>query len=223
MKMMRNFMFRFSDVVVFGTRHKLNDEKTDVVVFGTKHKLNDEKTDVVVFGTKHKLNDEKTDVVVFGTKHKLNDEKTDVVVFGTKHKLNDEKTDVVVFGTKHKLPLMKDIRITIGEVNFKLSSNVRILGVVFDSSLCMTNHISSICRTAYMHLHNISRIRRYPTIDATKLLVHAFVMSRLDYGNELLASLPLVHLNKLQRIQNMAARMITFTSCRDHINPILEK
>ena len=124
-----------TDVVVFGTKHKLNDEKTDVVVFGTKHKLNDKKTDVVVFGTKHKLNDEKTDVVVFGTKHKLTDEKTDVVVFGTKHKLNDEKTDVVVFGTKHKLPQMKDIRITIGAATLNASSNVRNLGVVFDSSL----------------------------------------------------------------------------------------
>ena len=133
-------------------------------------KLNDGKTDVVMFGTKHKLNDDKTDVVVFGTKHKLNDEKTDVVVFGTKHKLNDEKTDVVVFGTKHKLPLMKDIRITIRTTTLNASSNVRNLGVVLDSSLCMTNYISATtCRTAYMYLQNISRIRRYLTIYATKL------------------------------------------------------
>ena len=84
----------------------------------------------------------------------------------------------------------------------------------------MTNHISSICRTAYIHLHNI---RRYLTIDATKLLVHAFVMSRLDYWNALIAGLPLEHLNKLQRIQNMAARIITFPSRRDHITPILKE
>ncbi|KAI0240921.1 hypothetical protein LSAT2_004822 [Lamellibrachia satsuma] len=60
-------------------------------------------------------------------------------------KLNDEKTDVVVFSTKHKLPLMKDIRITIGTTTLNASSNVRNLGVVFDSSLCMTNHISATC------------------------------------------------------------------------------
>ena len=34
-------------------------------------------------------------------------------------KLNDEKTDFVVFGTKHKLPLMKNIRVTIGEETLK--------------------------------------------------------------------------------------------------------
>ena len=108
--------------------------------------------------------------------------------------LNDEKTDVVVFGTKHKLPLMKDIRIIIGEATFNISSNVRNLDVILYSSLCMTNHISAICQTAFMHLHNISRIRRYLTIDATNLLVHAFVMSRLYYGNALFAGLPLEHL-----------------------------
>ena len=138
-------------------------------------------------------------------------------------KLNDQKTDVVVFGTKHKLPVMKDIRITVGGSTLSPSSHVRNLGVIFDSTLTMTNHISTICRTAYMHLHNISRIRRYLTPEATKSLVHAFIMSRLDYGNALLAGLPLEHLKKLQRIQNIAARIITFTPRRDHITPILKQ
>ena len=139
-------------------------------------------------------------------------------------KLNDQKTDVVVFGTKHKLPVMKDIRITVGGSTLRPSSHVRNLGVIFDSTLTiMTNHISTICRTAYMHLHNISRIRRYLTPEATKSLVHAFIMSRLDYGNALLAGLPLEHLKKLQRIQKIAARIISFTPRRDHITPILKQ
>ena len=138
-------------------------------------------------------------------------------------KLNDQKTDVGVFGTKHKWPVMKDIRITVGGSTLSPSSHVRNLGVIFDSTLTMTNHISTICRTAYMHLHNISRIRRYLTPEATKSLVHAFIMSRLDYGNALLAGLPLEHLKELQRIQNIAARIITFTPRRDHITPILKQ
>ena len=77
-------------------------------------------------------------------------------------KLNDQKTDVVVFGTKHKLPVMKDIRITVGGSTLSPSSHVRNIGVIFDSMLTMTNHICTICRTAYMHLHNISRIRPLP-------------------------------------------------------------
>ncbi|KAK2187123.1 hypothetical protein NP493_179g05008 [Ridgeia piscesae] len=136
--------------------------------------------------------------------------------------INEHKTDVIVFGTKQKLPTLKDFRITVGDTTRIPSSSVRNLGVVFDSSLSMTSHISTICRTAYMHLHNISHIRRYLTIDATKALVHAFVTSRLDYGNALLIGLPRDQINKLQRIQNMAARVITFTPRRDHITPVLK-
>ena len=95
-------------------------------------------------------------------------------------KLNDQKTDVVVFGTKHKLPVMKDIRITVGGSTLSPSSHVRNLGVIFDSTLTMTNHISTICRAAYMHLHNISRIRRYLTPEATKSLVHAFILVEMN-------------------------------------------
>ena len=137
-------------------------------------------------------------------------------------KLNDHKTDVIVFGAKQKFPTLKDFCITVGYTTRIPSSSVRNLGVVFDSSLSMTSHISTICRTAYMHLHNISHIRRYLTLDATKALVHAFVTSSLDYGNTLLIGLPRDQINKFLRIQNMAARVITFTPRRDHITPVLK-
>ena len=137
-------------------------------------------------------------------------------------KLNDHKTDVIVLGTKQKLPTLKDFRISVGDTTRIPSTSVRNLGVVFDSSLIMTSHISTICRTAYMHLHNISHIRRHLTIDATNGLVHAFVTSGLNYGNALLIGLSRDQMNKLQRFQNMAARVITFTPRRDHITPVLK-
>ena len=86
----------------------------------------------------------------------------------------------------------------------------------------MTSHISTIWRTAYMHLHNISHIKRYITIDATKALVHAFATSRFDYGNVQLIGLSHDQMNKLQQIRNMATRVITFTSRRGHITPIVK-
>ena len=115
-------------------------------------------------------------------------------------KLNDHNTDVIVFGTKKKLPTQKNFRITVGDTTRIPLSSVRNLGVVFDSSFSMTSHTSTISRTAYMHLHNISHIRRCLTLDATKALVLAFVTSRLDYGNALLIGLPRDQINKLQRI-----------------------
>ncbi len=55
--------------------------------------------------------------------------------------------------------------------------------------------------------------------DAEKL-VHAFMTSRLDYCNALLGGCPASSINKLQIVQNAAARVLTRTRKYDHITPI---
>ena len=52
-------------------------------------------------------------------------------------------------------------------------------------------------------------------------LIQAFVISKLDCGNALLSGVSTNLLRKLQRVQNMAARVITFTPRREHISPVL--
>ena len=48
------------------------------------------------------------------------------------------------------------------------------------------------------------------------------VISRLDYCNSVLYGIPKYQRDKLQRIQNIAARMITGTRSTDQISPILK-
>ncbi len=57
--------------------------------------------------------------------------------------------------------------------------------------------------------------------DAEKL-VHAFMTSRLDYCNALLGGCPASSTNKLQIVQNAAARVLTTSRKYDHITPILQ-
>ena len=47
-------------------------------------------------------------------------------------------------------------------------------------------HVSKVCSKALRDLYSIRPIRKYLSEDATKVLVHAFVTSRLDYCNYLL-------------------------------------
>ncbi len=57
--------------------------------------------------------------------------------------------------------------------------------------------------------------------DAEKL-VHAFMTSRLDYCNALLDGCPASSINKLQIVQNAAARVLTRSRKYDHITPMLQ-
>ena len=70
-------------------------------------------------------------------------------------------------------------------------------------------------------LYNIGRIRCYLSKSAAEQLVHAFITSKLDYCNALLCCVPSLLTQKLQRIQNAAARIITRTSRLAHITPVL--
>ena len=64
-------------------------------------------------------------------------------------------------------------------------------------------------------------IRRAVPNDLLRTLLHAFVSSRLDYCNSLLYGLPKCELNKLQAVQNAAARLVGGLSRYDHITPIM--
>ena len=54
-----------------------------------------------------------------------------------------------------------------------------------------------------------------------EMIIHAFISSRLDYCNALFTCLNQTSLNRLQTVQNAAARLLTRNNKRSHITPIL--
>ena len=91
-----------------------------------------------------------------------------------------------------------------------------------DSQLTFETHIKSLCQKSFFHLRNISKIRKMLSQSAAEKLVHAFVSSRLDYCNALLIGISGCCLQKLQYIQNSAARILMRVRKFDHITPILK-
>ena len=85
----------------------------------------------------------------------------------------------------------------------------------------MKHHISTVVRACFFHLRRLKSIRRILGADVTSGLVSAFVTTRMDYCNSILAALPQSSIDPLQRVQNAAARLITGTGTREHITPAL--
>ena len=111
--------------------------------------------------------------------------------------------------------------ICLNGTNIKLSQNVRNLGVTLDQTLSFQQHILNVCRTCYLELRTISTIRHYLSEEATKTLICAFVLSRLDYYNALLSGSTKHLLDRLQKVQNNAARLIYRSPKFNHVTPLL--
>ena len=109
----------------------------------------------------------------------------------------------------------------LGNLNIANNTAVKNLGVIIDAELNFDAHIKQVTKTAFYHLRNIARIRDFLSLDDAKTLIHAFVFSRLDYCNTLFSGLPKKTTDRLQLVQNAAARVLTKTKMREHITPIL--
>ena len=144
-------------------------------------------------------------------------------MLSNKLKLNDEKTEAMLVGSRQAINLTDAESIQIGGKNILLNPHVKNLGVFLDNTLSMEQHISHLCRSAYLAMRQIASIRRYLTEKNTVQLVCSFVLSRLDYCNATLAGLPATHIARLQRIQNNAARLVLKKSKRQHVTPLLKQ
>ncbi len=89
-----------------------------------------------------------------------------------------------------------------------------------NGKLSFENHISHVTKTAFFHLRNIAKLRNMLSVSDAEKLVHAFMTSRLDYCNALLGGCPASSINKLQIVQNAAARDLTRSRKYDHITPV---
>jgi hypothetical protein len=137
-------------------------------------------------------------------------------------KMNNDKTEVMPVGTEAKLKYISQTSsLTLSGSTVSFSYKVRNLGIYLDSSLSMDHHINFLCRSVFLELRRIGHLRRHLSVEATKKLVSSFVLSRLDYCNSLLAGLPENKLDRLQRVQNNAARLVLGKRGRDHAKPLL--
>ena len=138
-------------------------------------------------------------------------------------KLNDKKTEFMLFGSHQQFSKINIDCIHIGDSSIASASQARNLGAIFDSSMTMKPHISNVIRSSAFQLRNINRIHKYHNRVATEQIIHSFITSLLDNNNALLYGLPANQLYHLQKIQNTAARIVTFSRKSCHITPILKE
>jgi hypothetical protein len=136
-------------------------------------------------------------------------------------KLNEQKTEFIIFGTQNNIDKVSEWSVSVGDSEVLPVKSVRNIGAMLDYDFKLNAHVIATTKSCYAHLHYISKIRKYLSIDAAKTLVHAFVTSRLDNLNSILAHPYQYQIDRLQKVQNNAARLILKVKMTDDITPSL--
>ena len=123
-------------------------------------------------------------------------------------KLNTDKTQFIWLGSCQQLLKAEIDSIQLGSGSVPLKSSVNNLGVIFDSQLSMREHVRRVCRSSFYQLRQLHVVRRSLTFKASVQLVHAFINSRVDYCNSLLAGVSDQLISQLQSVLRAAARLV---------------
>lgn len=136
-------------------------------------------------------------------------------------KLNPDKTEIICF-----LPQNANKRQTINGTFFdggcvRFSDSVKNLGFTVDRFLNMDLQVNGIVSHGYKLLGDVGRNRHLLCDDDTETIVHSILSSRLDYCNSMLYGVNKCVINKLQKLQNAAARIISKRKKRQSVRDVL--
>ncbi|PVD32958.1 hypothetical protein C0Q70_08405 [Pomacea canaliculata] len=138
-------------------------------------------------------------------------------------KLNDDKTEALLCGPRARREQIGISAVQVGDASIAFADCVRDLGLFIDAELSMCNHVSSVVAKSYYFLRTLGRLRPMLTQAAANSLAVATITSGLDYCNSALWGIPATQLDRLQRVQNAAARIVfRAKSSTEHITPILQ-
>ena len=123
-------------------------------------------------------------------------------------KMNESKTEFILFGSSRQLQKCNTNTLNVNGTDVSRSDTIKYLGVNLDQELQLRSHIITKCRIASLNLFRIKSIRKHLTDESCKQVIHGLVISHLDYANALYMGLPDKDIKVLQRVQNMAAKVV---------------
>ena len=113
-----------------------------------------------------------------------------------------------------------------------LDADVSNLGIQEWSDLSIDDQVNAIVRSCNYNIRQLCAVRSTLSRDAMRDAAYALVLSRLDYCNYLYSNAPVIQMQHLQMIINMAVRVVSgrrrfdpitdFIKCELHWLPVIK-
>ena len=137
-------------------------------------------------------------------------------------KVNASKTQLMILGTRQNLRNVSNSNISVSfrDVPLKPCTEVKNLGLVFDKHLSWDQHISFLTRRCYGMLTGLVHLRHYLPEAVLSTVVSALVLSHVRYCLTVYGNGTVKNLDKIQKILNFSARVISGRRKFDHISDV---
>ena len=124
--------------------------------------------------------------------------------------LNTAKTEFMLIGSRQKLStLSSQPELSIDNVPIEKVTSVKSLGIFIDENLRWQAHINKLSKT--FPSGAIKRIRYFVPTPTLHCIYNALIQSQFDYCNIVWGNCGKTLFDRLQKLQNRAARVLTFS------------
>ena len=104
-----------------------------------------------------------------------------------------------------------------------LKLRIKDLGVILDRNLSFTEHVDTLASNLVKKLCMLSRIRHLLDTSAMSIVINSLVFCKRFYCSSVWSGTCKGNVNKLQLIQNFAARILSGKRKYEHITPTLKQ
>ena len=127
--------------------------------------------------------------------------------------MNATKTEFMVIGSRQRLSTLSDtLELSIDNVPIEQVSSVKSLGIYIDENLTWHFHIDKLCKKIASAIGAIKRVKPFVPQSTLLSIYNSLVKSHFDYCSLVWGNCGKTSSNKLQKLQNRAARVITSSS-----------
>lgn len=138
--------------------------------------------------------------------------------------LNASKTEFMLIGSRQRLCTFdKSPSLSIDDKSIKHVSSSKSLGVHIDENLSWNVHIETIAKKIASGLGALKRCRRFVPQSTLHSVFNALIQPHFDYCSVVWGHCNKTLFDKLQKLQNRAARILTFSSYDTNAGLLFER
>ena len=138
--------------------------------------------------------------------------------------LNTLKTKVMLITSRQKRNNLHQstLTLTYSDMDIRMTTSDKILGVYVDENLCWNDHYQHISKKVSSYLWLLSKIKSYLSLDHKLLYYNSYIKPQFDYCSIIWSNSSDFNVNKINKLQRRACKLILSSDYKS-LNESLEQ